>query len=53
MKSKVFDVQLSHYLINADASHNLINLSKKYLNIQIDKNAFQTLSQYLNNMNLS
>ena len=32
VKSKVFDVQLSHYLINADASHNLINLSKKYIN---------------------
>ncbi|PDH47343.1 MAG: DNA polymerase I [Bacteroidetes bacterium MED-G13] len=39
VKSKVFDVQLSHYLINADASHNLINLSKKYLNIQLDKNS--------------
>ena len=50
IKSKVFDVQLSHYLINADASHNLINLSKKYLNIQIDKNSNELENSEISNL---
>ena len=50
VKSKVFDVQLSHYLINADASHNLINLSKKYLNIQIDKNSNELEKYEISNL---
>ena len=50
VKSKVFDVQLSHYLINADASHNLINLSKKYLNIQIDKNSNELENSEISNL---
>ena len=50
VKSKVFDVQLSHYLINADASHNLINLSKKYLDIQIDKNSNELKNSEISNM---
>ena len=50
VKSKVFDVQLSHYLINADASHNLINLSKKYLNIQIDKNSNELENYEISNL---
>ena len=50
LKSKVFDVQLSHYLINADASHNLINLSKKYLNIQIDKNSNELENSEISNL---
>ena len=50
VKSKVFDVQLSHYLINADASHNLINLSKKYLNTQVDKNSNELDSSETSNL---
>ena len=50
LKSKVFDVQLSHYLINADANHNLINLSKKYLNIQIDKNSNEIENSEISNL---
>ena len=50
VKSKVFDVQLSHYLINADASHNLINLSKKYLNIQLDKNSNELENSEISNL---
>ena len=50
VKSKVFDVQLSHYLINADSSHNLINLSKKYLNIQIDKNSNELENSEISNL---
>ena len=50
VKSKVFDVQLSHYLINADASHNLTNLSKKYLNIQIDKNSSELENSEISNL---
>ena len=50
VKSKLFDVQLSHYLINADASHNLINLSKKYLNIQIDKNSNELENYEISNL---
>ena len=50
VKSKVFDVQLSHYLINADASHNLINLSKKYINIQIDKNSNELENSEISNL---
>ena len=50
VKSKVFDVQLSHYLINADASHNLINLSKKYLNFQIDKNSNELENYEISNL---
>ena len=50
VKSKVFDVQLSHYLINADASHHLINLSKKYLNIQIDKNSNELENSEISNL---
>ncbi len=50
VKNKVFDVQLSHYLINADASHNLINLSKKYLNIQIDKNSNELENYEISNL---
>ena len=50
VKSKVFDVQLSHYLINADASHNLINLSKKYLNIQINKNSNELENSEISNL---
>ena len=50
VKSKVFDVQLSHYLINADASHNLTNLSKKYLNIQIDKNSNELENSEISNL---
>ena len=50
IKSKVFDVQLSHYLINADASHNLINLSKKYLNIQINKNSNELENSEISNL---
>ena len=50
VKSKLFDVQLSHYLINADASHNLINLSKKYLNIQIDKNSSELENSEISNL---
>ena len=50
VKSKVFDIQLSHYLINADASHNLINLSKKYLNIQIDKNSNELENSEISNL---
>ncbi len=50
VKSRVFDVQLSHYLINADASHNLINLSKKYLNIQIDKNSNELENYEISNL---
>ena len=33
----IFDIKLAHYLINPDISHNLINLSKNYLNIFIRK----------------
>ena len=50
VKSKVFDIQLSHYLINADASHNLINLSKKYINIQIDKNSNELENSEISNL---
>ena len=50
VKSKAFDVQLSHYLINADASHNLINLSKKYLDIQIDKNSNELENSEISNL---
>ena len=50
VKSKVFDVQLSHYLINTDGSHNLVNLSKKYLGIQIDKNSNDLENSEISNL---
>ncbi len=50
IKSKVFDIQLSHYLINADGSHNLVNLSKKYLSIQINKNSNELKNSEISNL---
>ena len=41
----IFDIKLAHYLINPDISHNLINLSKNYLNISIQKK-FEELHDY-------
>tara|TARA_B100001939_G_scaffold280629_1_gene249346 strand:- start:66 stop:2792 length:2727 start_codon:yes stop_codon:yes gene_type:complete len=41
----IFDIKLAHYLINPDISHNLINLSKNYLNISIQKK-FEELNDY-------
>lgn len=41
------------YLGKAEQKLNFHNDNHPEINIQIDKNAFQTLSQYLNNMNLS
>ena len=41
----IFDIKLAHYLINPDISHNLINLSKNYLNISFQKK-FNDLNDY-------
>ncbi len=37
IKGNIFDTKLAHYLINPDISHDLISLSKNYLNINFDK----------------
>ena len=41
----IFDIKLAHYLVNPDISHDLINLSKNYLNISIKKK-FEELKDY-------
>ena len=41
----IFDIKLAHYLVNPDISHDLINLSKNYLNISIIKK-FEELKDY-------
>ena len=41
----IFDIKLAHYLINPDISHDLINLSRNYLNISIRKK-FEELNDY-------
>ena len=33
----IFDIKLAHYLINPDISHDLISISKNYLNLSIKK----------------
>ena len=33
----IFDIKLAHYLINPDISHDIISLSKNYLNLSIKK----------------
>ena len=37
IKGNIFDTKLAHYLINPDISHDLISLSKNYLNINFNK----------------
>ena len=32
----VFDIKLAHYLINPDINHDIVNLSKNYLNISLN-----------------
>ena len=34
VKGGVFDIKLAHYLINPDINHEIVNLSKNYLNIK-------------------
>ena len=34
VKGGVFDIKLAHYLINPDINHDIVNLSKNYLNIK-------------------
>ena len=34
VKGEVFDIKLAHYLINPDINHDIVNLSKNYLNIK-------------------
>ena len=36
VKGEVFDIKLAHYLINPDINHDIVNLSKNYLNISIN-----------------
>ncbi len=33
---EIFDIRLAHYLINPDINHDIVNLSKNYLNISIN-----------------
>jgi len=37
INGNIFDIKLAHYLINPDISHDLISMSKNYLNLQLEK----------------
>ena len=40
----IFDIKLAHYLINPDISHDLISISKNYLNLSIKKKIKELLN---------
>ena len=40
----IFDIKLAHYLINPDISHDLISISKNYLNVSIKKKIKELLN---------
>ncbi len=40
----IFDIKLAHYLINPDISHDLISISKNYLNLSIKKKTKELLN---------
>ena len=37
INGNIFDIKLAHYLINPDISHDLISMSKNYLNLNLEK----------------
>ena len=37
INGNIFDIKLAHYLINPDISHDLISMSKNYLNLKLEK----------------
>jgi len=45
INGNIFDIKLAHYLINPDISHDLISMSKNYLNLQLEKE-FKDLNGY-------
>ena len=40
----IFDIKLAHYLINPDISHDLVSISKNYLNLSIKKKIKELLN---------
>ena len=48
----IFDVKLAHYLINPDISHDLVNISNNYLNLQIKKKFKELESPVISDLTL-
>ena len=48
----IFDVKLAHYLINPDISHDLVNISNNYLNLQIKKKFKELESSVISDLTL-